>query len=74
MIKKIIRKFWNWVLGLTLIDEAVMEAAKETKKRAVRVKEEINDVAKAMKEVGKQVKDIPAAIGGSSRKGRKSKK
>ena len=33
-MKKIIKRFWNWVLGLTTIDEAVVSTIKETKRRA----------------------------------------
>jgi len=74
MIKKIREKFWNWVLGISECDEDIAEVIKETKKRANRVKEEVCDVVKAVKEVGKQVKDIPKALNGEARKGRKSKK
>jgi uncharacterized protein with GYD domain len=74
MIKRVIKRFWNWVLGLSTVDEKIIETVKETKKRAKRVKEEAGDVIKAVKEVGKQVGDIPDAIRGKSRKGRKSKK
>jgi len=74
MIKKIRQKFWNWVLGFTDVDEIIVEAVEETKKRASRVKEEACDVVKAIKEVGKQMSDIPKALNGEARKGRKSKK
>jgi hypothetical protein len=53
------------------IPDSLEEAAKEAKKRAKRVKEELDDVAKATKEVGKQLKDIPEAVKGKPRKGRK---
>jgi|TARA_B110000483_G_scaffold153832_1_gene182795 hypothetical protein len=67
-MKKIIKRFWNWVLGLTTIDEAVVSTIKETKRRAKLVKNEAGDVVKAMKEVGNQLKDIPKAAKGKTRK------
>jgi methyl-accepting chemotaxis protein len=73
MIKRISRKFWNWVLGISECDEKITEVIKETKKRAARVKEEVEDVVKAVKEVGKQMSDIPDAVKGKARKGRKKK-
>ena len=39
-----------------------------------RSKEETNDVIKAIKEVGNQISDIPEAIKGKARKGRKANK
>jgi methyl-accepting chemotaxis protein len=74
MIKKISKKFWDWVLDISLVDEKINEVIKETKKRAGRVKEEVCDVVEAVKEVSKQVKDIPGALNGEARKGRKKKK
>tara|TARA_R100000541_G_scaffold53747_1_gene61981 strand:+ start:425 stop:649 length:225 start_codon:yes stop_codon:yes gene_type:complete len=70
-MKKLLQKFWSWVLGLTTVDEKIMAAAKETKRRAKLVKEEVKDVAKAVKEVGGQIDDIAGAIKGEARKGRK---
>ena len=34
--------------------------------------DELSDVAKAIKQVGNQIDDIPAAIAGKKRKGRKN--
>jgi hypothetical protein len=73
MIKKISKKVWDWILGIPCCDEDIAEVIKETKKRAIRVKEEVGDVVEAIKEVGKQAKDIPKAMNGEARKGRKSK-
>ena len=72
-MKKIINKFWNWVLGKTTIDEKVIATVKETKKRVKAVKVEIKDVADAVKEVGNQVGDIGDALKGKARKGKKKK-
>jgi uncharacterized protein with GYD domain len=72
-MKKLIKSFWNWVLGKTTIDEKVIATVKETKKRVKAVKEEIKDVAEAVKEVGSQVADITDAVKGKARKGRKKK-
>lgn len=72
-MRRLISKFWYWLLGLTTIDEAAVAAVKETKRRAKRVKSELKDVAEAVKEVGKQVSDVKGAIKGDVRKGRKRK-
>jgi hypothetical protein len=67
-------KFWDWIMGVKIVEENILKVIEETKKRTKRVKEEACDVVKAVKEVGKQLKDIPEAVKGSARKGRKSKK
>ncbi len=73
-MNKLIKSFWNWVLGISTVDEKIVEAINETKKRIARAKEETNDVIKAIKEVGNQISDIPEAIKGKARKGRKANK
>ena len=52
----------------------VKTAAKETKRRARRVREELDDVASAAKEVVNQAGDVVAAAKGKTRPGRKPKK
>ena len=42
--------------------------------RVQRVKEELKDVKEAVKEVGNQIGDIPSAVKGKTRTGRKPKK
>jgi len=69
--KQLRKKIWEWILGLSTIDEKIVYSIKETKRRAELVKNEACDVVKAVKEVGKQLKDIPGAFGGKARKGRK---
>jgi len=73
-----LKRFWNWLLGKTTIDERVeevvedvVEVVKETKRRAKRVKEEAADVVEAVKEVRKQAKDVVSAAQGTKRKGRR---
>ena len=46
---------------------------KEIQKRYKLTKQELADVAKAIKEVGNQIGDIDDAIAGKERKGRKKK-
>jgi hypothetical protein len=72
-MKKLLKKFWDWVLGLSTVDEKIVSVAKETKRRAKLIKEEAKDVAKAVKEVGNQIDDIADAAKGKARKGRKKK-
>jgi hypothetical protein len=68
MIKKIGKIFWDWVLGLTTVDEKIVSTIEETKRRASLVKNEVKDVIKAVKEVEKQLKDIPKAVQGKTKK------
>ena len=43
-------------------------------KRVDRVGQELRDVTKAIKEVGNQIGDVPKAMGGNNRAGKKAKK
>ena len=72
-MKKLLKKFWDWVFSQTTIDEKVVAAAKEVKRRADLVNQEVKDVKKAIKEVGKQIGDVADAVEGKPRKGRKKK-
>ena len=45
----------------------------ELEERAERVKEEFDDIINAIEEVGNQIGDIPKAVKGQPRKGRKPK-
>lgn len=53
------------------IPDTVEDTAKEVKRRAKRVKEELGDIADAAKDVVDQAGDIGAAVKGKPRKGRK---
>ena len=57
-----------------LIADSAEEAAAEIKERAKRVVQEMQDVGAAVKEVGNQLGDLPAAVAGKTRTGRKPKK
>jgi len=57
-----------------LIADSAEEAAAEIKERAKRVVQEMQDVGAAVKEVGNQIGDIPSAVAGKTRTGRKPKK
>jgi hypothetical protein len=56
-----------------MIADVAEEAAAEIKERAKRVVQEMQDVKDAVKEVGNQLGDIPAAVAGKTRTGRKKK-
>jgi len=56
-----------------MIADVAEEAAAEIKERAKRVVQEMQDVKDAVKEVGNQLGDIPAAAAGKTRTGRKKK-
>jgi len=56
------------------IKETVEKTKKEVNRRARRVKEELDDVAVAAKNLTNQTGDVIDAVKGTSRKGRKPKK
>ena len=55
------------------IPDKIEDTAKEVKRRAKRVKEELGDIADAAKDVIDQAGDIGQAVKGKPRKGRKPK-
>jgi len=57
-----------------MIADVAEEAAAEIKERARTVVQEMKDVGAAVKKVGNQIGDIPAAVSGKTRVGRKPKK
>ena len=57
-----------------MIADVAEEAAAEIKQRAQTVVQEMKDVGAAVKEVGNQIGDIPSAVTGKTRSGRKPKK
>ena len=57
-----------------LIADSVEEAVAKIKDRTARVVQEMQDVGAAAKEVGNQIGDIPKAVTGKPRTGRKPKK
>jgi hypothetical protein len=57
-----------------MIADSAEEAAAEIKERAQRVVQEMKDIGAAVKEVGNQIGDIPSAVTGKTRSGRKPKK
>ena len=65
---------WNLLWSKTNIDEKALATVKELKKRYKLTAKELKDIAKAIIEVGDQIGDIPDAIKGKARSGRKTKK
>jgi len=53
------------------VKDKVEKTAQEVKKRAKRVKEELNDVKSAAKNLANQTVDVVGAVKGQPRKGRK---
>ena len=55
---KHLKRFWNWLLGKTTIDEKIEakvdEVVEEVKERVGRIKEEFSDVKEAISEVADQ--------------------
>ena len=74
LIKKFLKDVWNYLWSKTSLDEKAIETLTEVKKRYKLTAQEIQDIAAVMKEVGNQIDDIPAALAGKKRKGRKTKK
>ena len=74
---KLTKQYWKdvWVLlwSKTSIDEKAIATVKEIKKRYKLTSKELQDVARAIKEVGNQLGDIDDALKGKERKGRKVK-
>jgi hypothetical protein len=66
-----LKRFWNWLLGKTTVDEKIVEKVQQIKVRAERIEKEIGDVVVAVKEVGKQASDVTKAAAGAPRRGRK---
>ena len=75
---KHLKRFWNWLLGKTTIDEKIEakvdEVVEEVKERVDRIKEEVADVKAAAKEVASQAGDVIDAAKGKKRRGRPKKK
>lgn len=57
-----------------MIADSAEETAAEIRERTKRLVQEMNDVGAAIKEVGNQIGDIPGAVTGKTRSGRKPKK
>jgi chromosome segregation ATPase len=74
LTKQYLIDVWNLLWSKTNIDEKAIATVKEIKKRYKLTAKELQDVAKAIKEVGDQIGDIPDAIKGKARSGRKIKK
>jgi len=60
-----LKRFWNWLLSKTTVDEKIVEKVQQIKVRAARIEKEIEDVVIAVKEVGKQASDVVKAVKGS---------
>ena len=71
---KHLKRFWNWLLGKTTIDEKIEEVVEEVLDRVEVIKEEISDVKEAASRVIDQSKYIVNAAKGQKRRGRPKKK
>ena len=74
LTKEYLKDVWALLWSKTEIDEKVIATVKDVKKRYKLTMQEMQDIAKAIKEVGDQIDDIGGALKGKERKGRKSKK
>ncbi len=73
LTKKYLKDIWVLLWSKTEVDEKAIATLKEVQKRYKLTAQEIEDVATAMKEVANQIDDIPNALKGNGRKGRKTK-
>ena len=74
LTKEYLKDVWALLWSKTEIDEKVIATVKDVKKRYKLTMQEMQDIAKAIKEVGDQIDDIGGALKGKERKGRKTKK
>jgi replication initiation and membrane attachment protein DnaB len=74
LTKQYLKDVWALLWSKTEIDEKVIATVKDVKKRYKLTMQEMQDIAKAIKEVGDQIDDIGGALKGKERKGRKTKK
>lgn len=74
LTKQYLKDVWALLWSKTEVDEKVIATVKDVKKRYKLTMQEMQDVAKAIKQVGDQIDDIGGALKGKERKGRKSKK
>ena len=74
LTKKYLKDIWVLLWSKTKVDEKAIATLKEVQKRYKLTVQEIEDVASAMKQVANQIDDIPGALKGNTRKGRKSGK
>ena len=65
---------WTYLWSKTTVDEKAIATVSEIKRRYKLTTEELKDVARAINEVGNQIEDIPNALKGKARKGRKNGK
>ena len=71
LTKQYWKDMWTYIWSKTSIDEKAIETLAEIKKRKKLTEAEIKDVINAIKKVGNQIDDIPSALKGKARKGRK---
>jgi len=74
LTKKYLKDVWVLLWSKTEVDEKAIATLKEVQKRYKLTVQEIEDVASAIKEVANQIDDIPGALEGKVRKGRKNAK
>ena len=70
-MRKLSERFWDWIMSKTTVDEKAVATYKEIKRRYNLTTAELKDISKAIKEVGNQIGDVPGALKGKGRKGRK---
>ena len=64
LTKQYLKDVWALLWSKTEIDEKVIATVKDVKKRYKLTMQEMQDIAKAIKEVGDQIDDIGGALKG----------
>ena len=72
LTKQYWKDMWKALWSKTTIDEKAISTLEEIQKRYKLTAKELADVGNAIKQVGNQIDDIPAALAGKKRKGRKT--
>jgi len=71
LTKQYWKDMWNHMWSKTTIDEGVISVAEKIQRRYKLTAKELADVGNALAQVGNQLDDIPNALKGKKRKGRK---
>ena len=61
-IKAMLKRFWNWLLGKTTVDEKVVETYHEVKEKVEDVVEDVKEAVEEVKTRAKRVKQEAADV------------
>ena len=71
---KVLKRFWNWLLGISTIDEKLVETYEDVKEEVQEkiedVKEYVDNVVDEIQDVVEETKDVVSAVKGKVTKGK----